>query len=87
MRFVVRTGPGVVELNWMWLPTFLGHDAHLKKRLDDALQPLLVGKSLDDETLDVAHEKVIDIICETHKAIPSLRDYLDAVKFVTEKAT
>jgi len=81
MRAVVVTGPGKVELSFMWLPTFIGHDTRLKEEIEKQLAPELVGKELTDETLDVAHERVLDIICEKYK-ITGLRDYIDALKFV-----
>lgn len=65
----------------MWLPLFAGGDVHLKKEVEDKLAPLLVGKNLDDTTLDWAHEQVIDILCARYR-IKGLRTYLDAVKFV-----
>lgn len=87
MRFVIRTSPGVVELNWMWMPAFLAHDAALKKRIEDELAPLLTGKELTEDLLDAAHEHALDVMCAWHKSLTSLRDYLDAIKFVDERAT
>lgn len=34
MKLVVETDPGVIELNWMWLPTWLGHNAEFKKEVE-----------------------------------------------------
>lgn len=85
MRFIVRTGPGVVELNYMWLPTFCGLNAQLKKRIEEELAPALQGKEMTDEVLDAASDRVVDILCEMHEALPGLRDYLDAIKFVQDK--
>jgi hypothetical protein len=84
MRLIVREGPGKVGLNFMWLPTFLGMDNNLKKQLEADLGPKLKGKPLDDTTLDFAHDEAVDFICKYHKAIPGLRDYLDAIKFVDD---
>jgi hypothetical protein len=81
MRLVVRSGPGVVELSYTWLPLFAGTDVHLKKDIEDKLCPQMVGKELTDEVLDWAHEQVVGIICARYR-IKGLRDYLDAVKFV-----
>jgi hypothetical protein len=82
MRFVVQTEPGVVEFNWMWAPTFIGMDNNLKKKLEKELGSELEGKPATDEVLDWAHDRVIDIICKHHHALPGLRDYLDSLKFV-----
>ncbi len=87
MRAVIVTGPGVVELNWMFLPTFCGHDMRLRQELEKELAPELMGRPLSDETLDFAHHRVIDLICKKHHAIKGLRDYLDAVKFIDEKGS
>jgi hypothetical protein len=38
---------------------------------------------MTDEVLDWAHDQVLDLICAKHHAIVGLRDYLDALKFVT----
>jgi hypothetical protein len=84
VRLIVRSGPGKVELNWMWIPGFCSYDNELKKALEKELQPKLVGKPLNDETLDFAHQEALDFICNYHKAIPGLRDYLDAIKFVDD---
>lgn len=82
MRLIVATGPETVELNYMWLPTFLGVDTSLKQHIEEEVSPLLVGKDMSDETLDAAHEAVIDIIEKKYPGLEGLRDYLDAVKFV-----
>lgn len=86
MRFVVRTAPGVLELNWMWLPTFIGLNNGLKKRIEEELAPLLEGKELTEDLIDAASDRVIEIVCGLHSALPGLRDYLDAVKFVDDSA-
>jgi hypothetical protein len=84
MRLIVRSGPGKVELNWTWMPFFCAMDNNLKKQVEEALGPKLKGKPLDDATLDFAHNEALDFICNYHKAIPGLRDYLDAIKFIQE---
>jgi hypothetical protein len=84
MRAVVVTGPGKVELSFMFLPTFIGQNNRLKMEIEEKLGPELVGKDLTGETLDWAHERVLDIICEKFAVIKGLRDYLDAIKFVDE---
>jgi hypothetical protein len=81
MRLIVSTEPGVVELNYMWLPTFIGLDNNLKAQLEEKLAPSLVGKELSDDLLDEVSEKAMDLICE-HYPLEGLRDYLDAIKFV-----
>jgi hypothetical protein len=82
MRLIVRSGPGKVELSWMFLPAFLAYDATMKGALEKKLAGELVGKPLNSDTLDWAHEQALDFICDYHKAIKGLRDFLDAIKFV-----
>ena len=85
MLAVIRSGPGEVSLNFMWLPTFIAYDAALKKHIEEKLAPELVGKDLTEDVLQHAHDAALDIICAWHHAIPGLRDYLDAMKFVQDK--
>ena len=81
MRFVTETEPGVIELTWMWLPTFIGMSTAMKKEIESRVAPLLVGKPATDDVLGAAHDRVIEIICEKYQ-LPGLKDYLEAVKFV-----
>jgi hypothetical protein len=83
MRTVVRTGPGEVQLNWMWLPTWIGMNTALKKELDETLSKRLVGQPLDEATLDMANEEVIDFLDKKYPAF-CLREYLDSLKFVAD---
>jgi len=83
VRFVTPDGSSLV-LNYMWLPTWLGQNAQLKKELEEALSPELRGKEMSDETLDYAHSRVIEVICEKFP-LDGLRDYLDGVKFLTQE--
>lgn len=84
MRAVVKTAPGVVELNFMWLPTFVGMNAQLKKEIEERLAPKLEGLPLDDDTLNDAHEMVIEFLVERFPALHGMRDYIDALKYVIE---
>jgi hypothetical protein len=82
MRLIVATEPGTVELNYMWLPTWIGMNSVLKKEIEDAVSPMLVGKELSDEVLEAASEKVMDFLEVKFSGLSGLRDYLDALKFV-----
>lgn len=82
MRAVVVTDPGVLELNYMWLPTWVGSNAMLKKHLEEQLQEKVVGLPLTEETLDEVNDMVIGAIEEKYPEIKGLRDYLDGLKFV-----
>lgn len=84
MRLVVRTGPGTVGLNYMWMPTWVGMNAALLKEIEVHLQPVLMGKALTEETLQLAHESVLNFLAERFSEIPGLLDYIDGIKFVEE---
>lgn len=76
--------PGVVELNYMWLPTFLGMNSRLKQDIEKELGPKFQGRALDENFLNEADEIIVDFILKKFPNIVGLRDYLDAIKFVQE---
>lgn len=84
MRAVVQTGPGKLELNYMWLPTFIGLSSRMKADLEERLSPELVSREMTDEVLDFAHDRVVEYLIEKFP-IPGFRDYLDALKFVQDR--
>ena len=83
MRLVDRTGPGVLSLNYMWLPTWVGMNAQLIKEIETAISDGIVGKPLDEGTLDAAHFAVIEFLGKKFPNITGMFDYLDGVKFVS----
>ncbi len=82
MRVVVITAPGVLELNYMWLPTWIGSNAMLKQQLEKELSGKIVGRPLTEAELDEINKEVISGIVELHPEIEGLDDYLDGLKFV-----
>lgn len=82
MRVVHRTEPGVVELNFMWLPVWIGMNQQLTRELGEELKKHFVGKELTDRTLDELSELIIDYLEERYPHLEGLRDYLDGLKFV-----
>lgn len=84
MRLVTAVGPGVVAFNFMWAPTFLGMGGGLKAELENKLAAKIEGKPMTEETLDMAHDLIVELILEKYPTIEGLRDYLDAIKFVRE---
>ena len=82
MRAIVDVGKGVVELNYMWLPTFIGMNAVLKERMEKDLQAELRGVELDDKGLDRAHDLVVDYVVKQFPNIKGLDLYLDGLKFL-----
>ncbi len=80
MRSVTLSAPGVLELNYMWLPTFLGMNAVLKREMEGELQGRLVGIRLDEKGLDRAHEIVVEYLVKKFPEIRGLDRFLDAMK-------
>lgn len=83
MRLIVQVAPGELELNYMWLPTWLGMSAKMKADIEKALQEKAIGKALNAETLDYLHEQVLEVLEEKCPHVVGLRDYLDGIKFVS----
>lgn len=79
MLLVVETQPGVVELAYTWLPTWLGMNAALKLEIEKEFSARFVGRSV---SLEEMHEAVIDHICGLFPEIDGLRAYLKAVEQV-----
>jgi len=82
MRTVVRTQEGVLELNYMWLPTWIGMNSIVKADLERALGESIVGMEMSDDTLNKVNDMVIDHLVKTNEHIEGLGDYLDGLKFV-----
>lgn len=82
MLLVQRTAPGHIELNWSWLPTWIGMNTALLRDIEDAVMPKLAGQALDDALLERAHNLVILYLQERYANIQGVDDYLDGIKFV-----
>jgi len=86
VRFVIYTPEdAAVDLNHMWLPTWLGMNPEFKKEVEAHVNPLLVGKEPTKEVLDEAHEEVIQFILKKFSGIPGLEGYLRAVEHVKDR--
>jgi hypothetical protein len=83
MRLVDRSGPGTLALNYMWLPTFIGMNGHLIREIEEYISPAIVGRDLDESTLDLADSKVLEFLEQRFPNVPGLFDYLDGLKYVT----
>ena len=84
MKLIVRSGKGRVELNYMWLPTFIGMNGVLIKEIEEKFSSQLVGKVLTPELLDAVSEQVKTYLTEKFPIL-GLWDYLDGLKFVDEE--
>ncbi len=83
MRTVIKTAPGVVELNYMWLPTFVGMNSTLKWKMEQRLKPKLEGKELTNSLLDEANELVIKFLCEEFP-VEGLGEHLRSLRKITD---
>jgi hypothetical protein len=76
MKFVIHTNPGQLELNWTWLPTWIGMNESLIREIEEKLRIDVVGKELTKELLEWAHCRVITILTEKFPLQRGLFDYL-----------
>lgn len=86
MRFIQqnRDKPKILEVAWMWLPTFIGQNTALLGELDHVLGARFPTPfEVDDAKLDEIHRFVIDWVCDKLK-IPGLWHYLKAVENIKE---
>lgn len=84
MRAVVISGPGQVELNYMWLPTWIGMNQALIKELEAAIAPKFIGVPLTERTLDEMHGAILHFLRMKFGTIEGLWDYVDGLKFVQD---
>jgi hypothetical protein len=82
VRFVDRTGPGRLELNYMWMPTWVGMNEALIREIEELLSATIMGQPITDETLDLAHQAVLEILVNKFPALTGLFEYLDGIKYV-----
>lgn len=84
MRIIQVCEGGVLEFNYMWMPTWLGLNAAFKKQMEKDLSSKFVGRTTED--IDAINREALDYIVEKHP-IPGLREYLDGLKFVGHAKT
>lgn len=82
MRLVQLTAPGRVEVNFMWMPTWLGMNKEVKDVIEKELAPLLIGKEATEELLDAVNDQLLALLERRYSTIRGLRDYLDGIKFI-----
>ena len=82
MRLVVETSPGVVEMNWMWLPTWIGHNTELKKKAEKHIQGWLAEQdqpvTTSEENLDRLHDVLLAFILGQFPEVRGLQGVLEA---------
>lgn len=82
MRTIVATTDGVIELNYLWLPTVIGMNSALKRDMEAALKSALVGTALDEAGLDKIDAMAREYLIHKFPSIVGLDKYLDALKYL-----
>ena len=83
IRLIVGTDPQTVEINYTWLPTWLGLNEQLISKLADRIRPLAVGRVIDDDTLTVLENRLILLLVQEFPYIEGLDVLLRAVHNIT----
>jgi hypothetical protein len=86
VRVVHETAPGVVELNWMWLPTWLGQNTQFKREVEEHVGEWMKEHGpikLDEDGLDLLQGLIMNFIQEKFPKEPSgLMKYLEGLAHV-----
>lgn len=72
----------VLELNWMWLPTFIGMNTELKKELEEHIRPMVEGKDVHEGLLQLVDTEIIAFICKKFPDVAGLDHYLTILLLV-----
>jgi hypothetical protein len=84
MRVIHVAKDNVIELSWMWLPTFIGQNYQVLKNLEAAWKDEFpTGVAITQLGLDEMHEFTIKWLCDQFP-IKGLGDYLRAIENVEE---
>lgn len=78
MRLIIRTREKELELNWMFLPTFMGMNVQLKRDIERSLEKFR-GRTVTDTLLDEMHEFVLGLLLAKFP-LPGLEAYLRAME-------
>lgn len=78
-----REDPTVVELNFMWLPTFIAQNPIILKELKADLERCFLREQLTEETLWAMHHSVIRWL-QVKFPFEGLGDYLHAIEEVKD---
>ncbi len=84
MLTVQLAADGALELNWMWLPTFIGQNYMVMRELEKVWKEKFAGKlQATEEGLREVHEFTLKWLCEKFK-IEGLGAYLRAIENVVQ---
>lgn len=82
MYLIVCPEPGVLEVNYMWLPTWIGMNTKLLAELGEEAKKAALGKVTTVAVRD-AHAAVIDALVAKFPEIQGLREYLEGLRGVS----
>jgi len=80
---VSHDDPTVIELNWMWLPSFIGQNHYLMDMLQRELTQKFGGQAITDEKLDAIHCFVLNWL-QAKFEIEGVREYLSGIARVKQ---
>ena len=85
MRVIQVSKDGVIELSWMFLPTFIGQNYAVQLELQDMWSELFPnGVLYTDELLDKLNDETIAWFANKFPAVKGLREYLEGIKHVQQ---
>lgn len=82
MFAVVCPEEGVMELNYMWLPTWIGMNTALLRDLEEKVQEAVLGIPAD-QAEEVGHKVLVDTLEQRFPELVGLRNYLDSLRQVS----
>lgn len=71
------------ELNFMWLPTFIGQNFNIMRELEKAWASEFAGRVVSSKLLDEIHHWTLDWLCSRFP-VEGLSTYLKAIEHVKD---
>jgi hypothetical protein len=81
MFAVVRAGQGILEVNYTWLPSWIGLNSKLLADIGNSVSSSVVGLPLE-EAERVGHAAVVRYVVNAYPDLEGLEEYLNALKLV-----
>ena len=82
MNLVTPTEEGQLEINWQWLPTWIGVNQELQQEMQEHVAKQVEGLPANQTTINVAEEAVLSFLVRRFPNMCGLGHFLDALKFV-----
>lgn len=83
MRLAYFNEEGELELRWTWLPTFMGQNYDLLRKLQDAWSEKFLGRETSDDVLEEVHQFTIKWLSKKIH-IAGVEEYLSGIRSVEE---